>query len=174
MVAAPWCCWNCCQIWIKISSNWQGKNLLHLQNCWEIFSFIYSRLANTKDICLSIKYTLLQNTRGGEAPPHPALSFLYGRRNIGKLYIIGKGIYRTLRFYFDIWKIFRFLEFMGNFREMAPEWLSEKNSNFQNMNILHIALKHVIWRFRICNYFREIIKFCNFSNFINFCDFYIS
>ena len=32
------------------------------------------------------------------------------------------------------------------------------------MNILYIALKHVIWRFRICNYFREISKFRDFMN----------
>ena len=31
------------------------------------------------------------------------------------------------------------------------------------MNILYIALKHVIWRFRICNYFCEIFKFPRFS-----------
>ena len=30
------------------------------------------------------------------------------------------------------------------------------------MNILYIAVKHVIWRFRICNYFCEISKFRNF------------
>ena len=27
------------------------------------------------------------------------------------------------------------------------------------MNILYIILKHVVWRFRIYNYFREIFKF---------------
>ena len=32
------------------------------------------------------------------------------------------------------------------------------------MNILDIALKHVTWRFRICNYFCEISKFGNFMN----------
>ena len=32
------------------------------------------------------------------------------------------------------------------------------------MNILYIALKHVIWRFRICNYFREIFRFRDFMN----------
>ena len=35
----------------------------------------------------------------------------------------------------------------------------EKISNFEIMNILYITLKHVIWRFRIYNYFREIFKF---------------
>ena len=32
------------------------------------------------------------------------------------------------------------------------------------MNILYIALKLVIWRFRICNYFREMFKFRNFMS----------
>ena len=32
------------------------------------------------------------------------------------------------------------------------------------MNILYIALKQVIWRFRICNYFREMYKFRDFMN----------
>ena len=32
------------------------------------------------------------------------------------------------------------------------------------MNILYIILKHVVWRFRIYNYFREISKFRDFMN----------
>ena len=42
---------------------------------------------------------------------------------------------------------------------MAPERMFEKISNFKIMNILYIILKHVVWRFRIYNYFREIFKF---------------
>ena len=42
---------------------------------------------------------------------------------------------------------------LGHFRKF------EKISNSQNMNILHIILKHVIWRFQIYNLFREIFKF---------------
>ena len=53
---------------------------------------------------------------------------------------------------------------MSNFCEMALDWLSEKISDFLNTNILSIALKHVIWRFRICNYFREVFKFRDFMN----------
>ena len=53
---------------------------------------------------------------------------------------------------------------MSNFREMTPQWLSEKISNFLNMNILYIALKHIIWRFRIYYYFREAVKFRDFMN----------
>ena len=47
---------------------------------------------------------------------------------------------------------------------MAPEWLSEKISNFKNMNILDMALKHVIWGFRLRNYFREMFKVHDFMN----------
>ena len=47
---------------------------------------------------------------------------------------------------------------------MAPEKLFEKISNFKNMNVLYIMLKHVVWRFRVHNYFREIFKFHDFIN----------
>ena len=47
---------------------------------------------------------------------------------------------------------------------MAPERLFEKMSDFKNMNMLYINLKHVVWRFRIYNYFREIFKFRDFMN----------
>ena len=42
---------------------------------------------------------------------------------------------------------------------MALERMFEKISNFEIMNILYIILKHVVWRFRTYNYFREIFKF---------------
>ena len=42
---------------------------------------------------------------------------------------------------------------LGHFRKF------EKISDSQNMNILCIILKHVIWRFQIYNLFREIFKF---------------
>ena len=32
------------------------------------------------------------------------------------------------------------------------------------MNILYIILEHVVWRFRICNYFGEIFKCRDFMN----------
>ena len=48
---------------------------------------------------------------------------------------------------------------MSNFREMAPERLFEKISNFKIMNILYIILKYAVWRSRIYNYFRKIFKF---------------
>ena len=51
---------------------------------------------------------------------------------------------------------------------MTPEWLSEKISSFKNINMLHIALKQMIWKFRIYNYFREIVKFRDCMVTINF------
>ena len=48
---------------------------------------------------------------------------------------------------------------MSNFRGMAPERMFEKISNFKIMIILYIILKHMVWGFRIYNYFREIFKF---------------
>ena len=47
---------------------------------------------------------------------------------------------------------------MSNFREMAPERMFEKISNFKIMNILYIILKHVVWRFRIYNYFHDPVR----------------
>ena len=53
---------------------------------------------------------------------------------------------------------------MSNFREMLPK-APEEISNFYDMNILYIALKHVIWRFQVCNYFCKISNlFCDFMN----------
>ena len=72
------------------------------------------------------------------------------------------------RIHFKYWKhilISRLYEqFLRNDSAMASEWLSENISTFKNMNILYIALKHMIWRFRICNYFCEISKFRDFMN----------
>ena len=57
---------------------------------------------------------------------------------------------------------------LGHFRKF------EKISNSQNMNILYIILKHVVWRFQIYNFFREIFKFRedksnnqDFAKFVN-------
>ena len=55
-------------------------------------------------------------------------------------------------------------QFSRNGSAMAPEQMFEKISNFKNVNVLYIILKHVGWRFRIYNYFREILKFRDFMN----------
>ena len=54
--------------------------------------------------------------------------------------------------------------FSRNGSEMDQELLSKKISDFQRMKILYIALQHVIWRFRINHYFREIFRFHDFMN----------
>ena len=57
---------------------------------------------------------------------------------------------------------------MSNFREMGLQWLrngcSKKFQTLKIIHILYISLKHVVWRFRIYNYFREIFKFRDFMN----------
>ena len=52
---------------------------------------------------------------------------------------------------------------MSNFREMAQEWLFK---TFQTYKILtlYIVSKHVVWRFRIYDYFHEIFRFRDFMN----------
>ena len=72
------------------------------------------------------------------------------------------------RIHFKYWKnilISRFYQQISrNGSAMAPERLFEKISDFKNINILYIVLKHVVWRFQIHNYFREIFKVCDFMN----------
>ena len=56
---------------------------------------------------------------------------------------------------------------MSNFREMTLEWMSEKfrTLKIRTYYILCIDLKHMIWRFRICNYFRDFMNTLrNFAN----------
>ena len=65
--------------------------------------------------------------------------------------------------------ISRFYEqFSRNGSAMALERMFEKISNFKIMNILYIILKHVVWRFRIYNYFCGIFKFRE----IYFCSYF--
>ena len=54
---------------------------------------------------------------------------------------------------------------LGHFRKF------EKISNSQNMNILCIILKLVIWRFQIYNLFREIFKFRKIKAIMYFAKF---
>ena len=70
----------------------------------------------------------------------------------------------------------RFYEqFSRNRRNLGYFRKFEKISNSQNMNILYIILKHVIWRFQIYNLFREIFKFRGFTKaFTNFAKYIIA
>ena len=56
---------------------------------------------------------------------------------------------------------------MSNFREMTPQWLPGNGSrkavrkNFKLLkyeHIIYVYLKHVTWRFQICNYFRDFMN----------------
>ena len=125
------------------------------------------------DICCSFQtsfnflqiYTYLQNKRMrrcGVPPPPPPIIF-------ERLKLPQQIIYRRKenvsenpnhQKYWENILVSRFYEQfsrnrwnLGHFRKF------EKISNSQNMNILYIILKHVIWRFQIYNLFREIFKF---------------
>ena len=67
----------------------------------------------------------------------------------------------------NIGKIYRFRVFVSNFREMTLQWLQNgcpKKFLSKYKRIIYIALKHMIRRFRLCNYFCEIFKFHDFMN----------
>ena len=103
---------------------------------------------------LMMKYTLLQNKGGGGAPPPhnfrrtklTPTNYISLERDLSKSPI-------QFRYRQNI-LISRLYE---QFSRNAPK----KISNFKNM---YLTLKHVIWRFRICNYFCEISKFRDFMN----------
>ena len=62
-------------------------------------------------------------------------------------------------------------EFSRNRRNLGHFRKFEKISNSQNMNILYIILKHVIWRFQIYNLFREILNFAKIKAIMYFAKF---
>ena len=110
------------------------------------------------------KYTYLRNKRMrrcGVAPPPPII--------FERLKLPQQIIYRRKenlsespnhQKYWENILVSRFYEqFSRNRRNLGHFRKFEKISNSQNMNILYIILKHVIWRFQIYNLFREIFKF---------------
>ena len=97
-------------------------------------------------------------------PPPPPPPIIFEPRILPKQTIYRWKVNSTAnRIHFKYLKnilISRFCEqFSRNASAMAPERMFEKNSDFEIMNILYIILKHVVWRFRIYHYFREIFKF---------------
>ena len=108
-------------------------------------------------------YTYLQNKRMRRCgvPPPPII--------FEKLKLPQQIIYRRKenlsespnhQEYWENILVSRFYEqFSRNRRNLGHFRKFEKISNSQNMNILYIILKHVIWRFQIYNLFREIFKF---------------
>ena len=109
------------------------------------------------------KYTYLQNKRMRRCgvPPPPII--------FERLKLPQQIIYRRKenlsespnhQKYWENILVSRFYEqFSRNRRNLGHFRKFEKISNSQNMNILYIILKHVIWRFQIYNLFREIFKF---------------
>ena len=119
---------------------------------------------NLEIVSLFLYYTYLQNKRMrrcGVAPPPPII--------FERLKLPQQIIYRRKenlsespnhQKYWENILVSRFYEqFSRNRRNLGHFRKFEKISNSQNMNILYIILKHVIWRFQIYNLFREIFKF---------------
>ena len=115
-------------------------------------------------LIILILYTYLQNKRMrrcGVAPPPPII--------FERLKLPQQIIYRRKenlsespnhQKYWENILVSRFYEqFSRNRRNLGHFRKFKKISNSQNMNILYIILKHVIWRFQIYNLFREIFKF---------------
>ena len=100
---------------------------------------------------------------GGSGPPPPCPLPL-DPPHLRQTIYHWKGNLTVNRIHFKYFKnilISRFYkQFSKNGSAIAPEQLFEKISNFKNMNILYIILKHVVWRFRIYNHF---VKYLNFA-----------
>ena len=99
---------------------------------------------------------------GGSGRPHQPI--IFERQILPQQTIYRwKGNLTANRIPFKYWEnilISRFYEqFSRNDSAMAPERLFKKFQTFKNMCMLYVILKHVVWRFRIYNYFREIFKF---------------
>ena len=127
------------------------------QHIWLVFSHIVWCLH-----LLSI-YTYLQNKRMrrcGVAPPPIIFERLKLPQQI--IYRRKENLSESPNHkkYWENILVSRFYEqFSRNRRNLGHFRKFEKISNSQNMNILYIILKHVIWRFQIYNLFREIFKF---------------
>ena len=110
-------------------------------------------------------YTYLQNKRMrrcGVPPPPPPIIF-------ERLKLPQQIIYRRKenlpespnhQKYWENILVSRFYEqFSRNRRNLGHFRKFKKTSNSQNMNLLYIILKHVIWRIQIYTLFREKFKF---------------
>ena len=125
----------------------------------------------------SLYYTYLQNKRMrrcGVAPPPIIFERLKLPQQI--MYRRKENLSESQNHqkYWENILVSRFYEqFSRNRRNLGHFRKFEKISNSQNMNILYIILKHVIWRSQIYNLFREIFKFREdkaimyFAKFVN-------
>ena len=127
--------------------NWAPKQVLCLKNI---------------SICVRI-YTYLQNKRMrrcGVAPPPIIFERLKLPQQITYRRKENLSESPNHQKYWENILVSRFYEqFSGNRQNLGHFRKFEKISDSQNMNILHIILNHVTWRFQIYNLFREIFKF---------------
>ena len=126
-----------------------------------------------------ITYTYLQNKRMrrcGVAPPPIIFERLKLPQQI--IYRRKENLSESPNHqkYWENILVSRFYEqFSRNRRKLGHFRKFEKISNSQNMNILYIILKRVIWRFQIYNLFREKFKFRGFTKtFTNFAKYIIA
>ena len=109
-------------------------------------------------------YTYLQNKRmrrcGVASPPPPLPPIIFERLKLPQqiIYRRKENLSESPNHqkYWENILVSRFYEqFSRNRRNLGHFRKFEKISDSQNMNILYITLKHVIWRFQIYNLFRE-------------------
>ena len=142
------------------SGNTYEKSPL-FSNCFLLkFFFMISALLIGK---MFTNYTYLQNKRMRRCgvPPPP---IIFERLKLPQqiIYRVKENLSESPNHqkYWENILVSRFYEqFSRNRRNLGHFRKFEKISNSQNMNILYIILKHVIWRFQIYNLFREIFKF---------------
>ena len=84
------------------------------------------------------------------SPPSPIIfegqSLLHQTIHLWKGNLSKSPIHFRYRQNILIWRTYE--QFSRNDSAKARQWLQKKISNFKNMNILYIILKHVTWRFR--------------------------
>ena len=149
-------------LWSNSSFKWLGKKTYRLGTLLAIFSVATKIPIRFQNRCL-LQYTYLQNKRMrrcGVAPPPIIFERLKLPQQI--IYRRKENLSESPNHqkYWENILVSRFYEqFSRNRRNLGHFRKFEKISNSQNMNILYIILKHVIWRFQIYDLFREIFKF---------------
>ena len=137
----------------------------------------YSRPQRLLRVTNLSNYTYLQNKRMRRCgvPPPPPPSIIFERLKLPQqiIYRRKENLSESPNHqkYWENILLSRFYEqFSRNRRNLGHFRKFEKISNSQNMNILYIILKHVIWRFQIYNLFREIFKFLEDKSNNVFCE----
>ena len=104
-----------------------------------------------------MNYTQFYKIKGGawlEAPPPPP-PIIFERQILPQQTIYRwKGNLTVSRIHFKYWKNILILRFYEQFSRNGSAMAVQKNFKLIKYEI-YIILKHVVWRFRIYNYFRE-------------------